>query len=226
MDKIYATLSADIVDSTSLSAADTIKLKELLEGFFPVMKSFCDEAWGRVVRGDSVECVIPKVRQSLRLALLLKCYVRTLELDSASRMMKKKGVRMALGLGTLRIADEEKGIIDGDAIYASGRGLDAMSDSDAVTFSIVSSELNVGGYAALSDMMGFVIDKATNKQCSVLYYLLRGYNQKKVAQMLSLEPPTVNQHVNAVGWTAIQRALNRFETEDFEKLILKKGIKQ
>ena len=49
MDKIYATLSADIVDSTSLSAADTIKLKELLEGFFPVMKSFCDEAWGRVV---------------------------------------------------------------------------------------------------------------------------------------------------------------------------------
>ena len=44
--------------------------------------------------------------------------------------------------------------------------------------------------------------------------------------MLSLEPPTVNQHVNAVGWTAIQRALNRFETEDFEKLILKKGIKQ
>ena len=31
MDKIYATLSADIVDSTSLSAADTIKLKELLE---------------------------------------------------------------------------------------------------------------------------------------------------------------------------------------------------
>ena len=31
MDKIYATLSADIVDSTSLSAADTIKLKELLD---------------------------------------------------------------------------------------------------------------------------------------------------------------------------------------------------
>lgn len=101
-----------------------------------------------------------------------------------------------------------------------------MSDSDAVTFSIVSTELNVGGYAALSYMMGFVIDRATNKQCSVLYYLLRGYNQKKVAQMQSLEPPTVNQHVNAVGWTAIQRALNRFETEDFEKLILKKGTKQ
>ena len=86
-----------------------------------------------------------------------------------------------------------------DCSAPSGRELDAMSDSGAVTFSIVSSELNVGGYAALSDMMGFVIDRATNKQCSVLYYLLLGYNQKKVAQMLSLEPPTVNQHVNAEG---------------------------
>lgn len=85
-----------------------------------------------------------------------------------------------------------------------------MSDSDAVTFSIVSNELNIGEYAALSDMMGFVIDRATNKQCSVLYYLLRGYNQKKVAQMLSLEPPTVNQHVNAVGWTAIRDSHRRW----------------
>ena len=92
MNKVYATLSADIVDSTSLLAEDTVKLKESLEGFFPVMKSFCGEAWGRVVRGDSVECVIPEVAQSLRIALLLKCYVKMLELDSASRTMKKKGI--------------------------------------------------------------------------------------------------------------------------------------
>ncbi len=57
MNRVYATLSADIVDSTSLSAEDTVKLKESLEGFFPVMQLFCDKAWGRVTRGDSVECV-------------------------------------------------------------------------------------------------------------------------------------------------------------------------
>ena len=215
MEKMFATLSADVVDSTSLSAEDTIRLKELLEGFFPVMKSLCDQAWGRVVRGDSVECVIPEVTQSLRIALLLKCYVRSLELNSASVSLKKKGIRIAIGIGTLRIADEAKGIIDGEAIYASGRELDALSDSDSTTLALVSNELNVGGYAALCDILGFVVDQATNKQCCVLYYLLLGYSQKKVAQKLGLEPPTVNQHANAVGWNAIQRALLKFESEKY-----------
>lgn len=215
MDKKYATISADVVDSTSLSAEDTIKLKDSLEGFFSVMRSLCSEAWGRVVRGDSVECVIPDVSKALRIGLLLKCYVRSLELSSASKLLRRKGVRLAIGIGSLRIADEQLGIIDGDAVYASGRELDALSSSDSVTLSLVSTVPWVKGYAALCDVLGFVIDGATNKQCDVLYYLLLGYSQKKIAQVLGLEPPTVNQHAAALGWSAIQRALVKFESEKF-----------
>lgn len=76
---------------------------------------------------------------------------------------------MVIGLGTLRIADQQLGIIDGEAIYNSGRELDAMSASDQVTLSLVSSELRVGGYAALCDVLGYLVDRATNKQCIVLY---------------------------------------------------------
>ena len=226
MNKIYATLSADIVDSTSLSAEDTIKLKESLEDFFPVMRQFCEQAWGRVVRGDSVECVIPDVSQSLRIGLLLKCYVRSLDLVSASAILKRKGIRMVIGLGTLRIADQKLGIIDGEAIYNSGRELDAMSASDQVTLSLVSSELHVGGYAALCDVLGYLVDRATNKQCSVLFYLLMGYSQKMIAQTMGLEPSTVSQHAAALGWGAIQRALGwgaiqralaKFEKENYNQ---------
>ena len=214
MNKVYATLSADIVDSTSLSAEDTIKLKESLEGFFPMMKSFCGEAWGRVVRGDSVECVIPEVAQSLRIALLLKCYVKMLDLDSASRAMKKKGIRVVIGLGSLRINDRKNGIIDGEAIYNSGRELDKLSGSDGITLSLVSSEMNVGGYSALCDILGFVATRATGKQCQVLYHLLLGETQMQIAKKLGLEQPTVNQHAAAVGWSAIQRALAKYESDD------------
>lgn len=215
MEKIYATISADVVDSTSLSAEDTIKLKESLEGFFPIMHSLCAGAWGRVVRGDSVECVIPDVSKALRIGLLLKCYVRSLELSSASKIFKRKGVRVAIGIGLLRIADEQVGIIDGDAIYASGRELDNLSGSDSMTLSMVSTLPAMKGYAALCDVLGFVVDGATNKQCEVLYYLLQGYSQKMIAQVLGLEPPTVNQHATALGWGAIQRALVKFESEKF-----------
>ena len=215
MEKIFATVSADVVDSTSLSAEDTIKLKKSFDGFFPVMRSLCAQAWGRVVRGDSVECVIPDVSRSLRIGLLLKCYVRSLELPSASKALRRKGVRMAIGIGQLRIADEQQGIIDGDAIYASGRELDTMSGSDSVTLSMVSTVPGVNGYAALCDVLGFVVDGATNKQCEVLYYLLQGYSQKKIAQVMGLEPPTVNQHAVALGWSAIHRALVKFESEKY-----------
>ncbi len=215
MDKIYATISADVVDSTSLSAEDTIRLKESLEGFFPVMRSLCGQAWGRVVRGDSVECVIPEVALSLRIALLIKCYVRSLELPSASTLMRKKGVRMAIGIGALRIVDEEKGIIDGEAIYASGRELNALAGSDAVTISLVADLPGMRGYAALCDVLGFMVDQSTNKQCNVLYYLLLGYSQKKIAEVLGLEPPTVNKHAAAAGWNVIQRAMSRFEKESY-----------
>ncbi len=213
MNRVYATLSADIVDSTSLSAEDTVKLKESLEGFFPVMQLFCDKAWGRVTRGDSVECVIPDVAQSLRIALLLKCYVKTLNFDSASRAMKKKGIRVVIGLGSLRINDKNNGIIDGEAIYNSGRELDKLSGSDSITLSLVSSEMNVGGYSALCDILGFVVTRATSKQCQVLYRLLLGETQMQIAKILGLEQPTVNQHAAAVGWNAIQRALARYESE-------------
>lgn len=215
MNKIYATLSADIVDSTSLSVEDTVRLKESLENFFPVMKKFCNSAWGRVVRGDSVECVIPDVKLSLRIALLLKCYIKSLELKSASTTMRKKGIRVVVGLGSLRINDEANGIIDGEAIYNSGRELDKQSGSDSVSLSLVSKELRVGGYAALCDILSFVVTRATNRQCGVLYRLLLGETQKEIAKNLGLEQPTVNQHSNAVGWNSIQRALARFEAEDF-----------
>lgn len=221
MERMYATLSADVVDSTSLSAEDIIRLKGYLDGFSPIMKMVCKEAWGRVVRGDSMECVVPDMKKSLRIALLLKCYVRALDLMSASSLMKKKGIRTVVGLGSLRINDEQNGIIDGEAIYNSGRELDKLSGNDAISLVMVSGELNVNGYAALCDVLGFVLDQATSKQCAVLQYLLLGQTQMQVAKCLGLEQPTVNQHANAAGWNAIQRALNRFENDDFEKLKLK-----
>lgn len=215
MKRVYATLSADVVDSTSLSTADVVRMKECLEQFLPVMKSLCDEAWGRVVRGDSLECVIPDARLSLRIALMLKCYVKSAVFATGSPLLRKKGIKVVLGLGSLRINDEAAGIIDGEAIYESGRMLDKGAGGDATLLSLVSNELDVRGYSALCDVLGFILKRATGRQCRVLYFLLLGRTQQRIASELGLEQPTVNQHANAVGWNAIQRALARFESEHF-----------
>lgn len=216
MRELYATLSADVVESTSLSAGDLIKMKMCLDRFVPIMKGLCGGAWGRVVRGDSLECVIPEARLSLRIALLLKCYVKSLDLITSGPMLRKKGIRVVIGLGSLRINDEASGIIDGEAIYESGRVLDKGGGTDTTLLSLVSTELDVRGYSALCDVLGFVLTRATSKQCMVLYHLLLGKTQQQVAAELGLEQPTVNQHAYAVGWNAIQRALIKFESENFK----------
>lgn len=54
---MIATISADIVRSTSLKTEDLIalrnSLKELLDDFEKDYPGF----WARIVRGDSIECV-------------------------------------------------------------------------------------------------------------------------------------------------------------------------
>lgn len=54
----YATISADIVDSTKLDANDTMRIKQHLTNFLKYMMSVSKGSWGRVVKGDAFECVL------------------------------------------------------------------------------------------------------------------------------------------------------------------------
>ena len=73
---MIATISADIVRSTSLRTEDLMllrdRLRELMEKFEKESPGF----WARIVRGDSIECVVPAYRDSLRIAILIKLFVK------------------------------------------------------------------------------------------------------------------------------------------------------
>ena len=48
------------------------RLRELMEKFEKESPGF----WARIVRGDSIECVVPAYRDSLRIAILIKLFVK------------------------------------------------------------------------------------------------------------------------------------------------------
>jgi hypothetical protein len=50
--------------------------------------------------------------------------------DKEIKDFKEYGVRVAVGIGELSIWNKKKGIIDGEAIYLSGRAVNEMSNSD------------------------------------------------------------------------------------------------
>ena len=71
-----ATISADIVRSTSMGTAGLLDLRRGLLGLIRDLEKDIPGFWARIVRGDCLECVIPDARDALRIAILLKLFVK------------------------------------------------------------------------------------------------------------------------------------------------------
>ena len=125
---MVAIISADIASSTSLKTKELIELRRLLQELFSRIAEVSPGFWGRIVRGDSIECFVPEYHDALRIAILIKLYVKmTVAEWDCSPLLQRYGIRFSIGLGAINYADKEDDIIDGPAIYISGRNLDAIS---------------------------------------------------------------------------------------------------
>ena len=125
---MVATISADIVSSTSLSTKELIELRRQLSKLFGGIAEDSLGFWGRIVRGDSIECFVPEYHDALRIAILIKLYVRIIVAEwDCSPLLRRYGIRFSIGMGAINYADRGEDIMDGPAIYISGRNLDAIS---------------------------------------------------------------------------------------------------
>ena len=125
---MIATISADIVRSTSMNTEDLIVLRNRLRDLFHDFEDDYPGFWARIVRGDSIECVVPNYNDALRIAILIKLYVKTRVSEfECSEMLQRYGIRFSIGVADIKYADKKEDIINGPAIYLSGRNLDEIS---------------------------------------------------------------------------------------------------
>lgn len=211
---MFGTISADIVESTSLSAEDTRRLQEYLQAFTEKLSSGQDEEWGRVVKGDGIEYLTNKPGTILRMALMLKCYIRMFVVkDGCSDRFKRYGVRISMAVGDLRITDKAHGIIDGESIYLSGRGLSKLSKSNTETLSFSTNNKSLDGMDTICSLLDAIINKATSRQCEIIYYKLNNLNERDIASKLGIKQPAVNQHASSCCWNAIAKSVVYFENK-------------
>ena len=186
---MIATISADIVRSTSLQTEDLIilrnKLRELLDDFEKDYPGF----WARIVRGDSIECVVPEYRYALRIAILIKLFVKILagEFD-CHELLHRHGIRFSIGIADISYADKAEDMINGPAIYLSGRNLDEISRRDLYTAmeveAVPKSFSNVmDSYVAL---LNNLVDSYSVKQAEVVFYKLLGYKEMGISKRLGI----------------------------------------
>lgn len=219
-----ATISADIVSSTSLSMIDLTHLQSVIRQFLDELsRESQDEDWGRLFKGDSVEIFLKDPHKALRKALLLKALVKKTfvesNMEARQSLFKRFGVRMAIGIGEMRMANKDRDVLDGEAIYYSGRMLE-KADREGVSvkrsmFFACKDPMLTEQMDVMLGLLDVLFKDATARQSEILYYKLTGLNEEEIAAKLNIKQSAVNQHSNASGWKAIESAVNYFEKLDF-----------
>lgn len=212
-----AAISADIVASTSLTQEQRIlldtKVRELLcalRKLFGVRNFF-----GRLVKGDCLECIFEQPPSALRAALLIRTFVKALDIKSSNSKFNDYGVRVAVGIGAITTLDRKRGFIAGDAIVLSGRAVQELSNHTkrgGLVFRSANEDWN-NTMTPLFALLDTLLVKSTKKQCGVLWHRLSGKTEKEICAITGISQPTINRHARAAGWDAIKSAMNYFEGE-------------
>ena len=217
---MIATLSADIVRSTSLHTQDLINLRNGLRDLLDDIEKDYPGVWARIVRGDTVECVVPCYQHVLRIAILLKLFVKIHVAGYiCSELLQRYGIRFSIAIGNLTYAKKEDDIIDGPAIYLSGRNLDEISrkSSNMSIFEIVRGPLSINNildsYVA---MISNIVDSYSAKQAAVVFYKLLGFKEVEISERLGIYQSAVNTRSTNAQWGLLNMAIKDFESFELE----------
>jgi hypothetical protein len=218
-----ATLSADIVSSTALCIEQRLELEEKLSQLLILLEEIlgADKFFGRLIKGDYIECVLEDPKLALRVALLMKSFVKSLDIrigkDSDKRLkdFKEYGIRVAVGVGELSIWNKEKGIIDGEAIYLSGRAINEMTAYDkkiknTLVFKSGNEDWN-SAFLPLFNLLDVLFSRCKKAQSEIVFYKLLSKSEKEITEITKKRQSTINQHSTATGWYAIESAVECFE---------------
>lgn len=224
-------VSSDIIGSTSIHTDDKLLLlDELKNTLFQQLKSRFN-TYTRIAKGDMIECYIPNPADTLRVALIIKCFIKSriaprfsiirgknLKADQRNRYFRIHGVRMAIAVDDMEIIDKRKGILEGEAIYKAGRMLGEYHSYDKQRIVIKNSMYFLSGNKTLQEefevivmLMDGLLLKTTSRQCELLSERLFDLSELEIADQFGISQSAVNQGLKISGWPSIDKAIKLFE---------------
>lgn len=224
-------VSSDIIGSTSIDTDDKLLLlDELKETLFSRLKSRFD-TYTRIAKGDMIECYIPEPADTIRVALIIKCFIKSRMASKFAIIKKGKpgakqrnryfkiyGVRMAIAVDNMEKIDKRKGVMEGEAIYKTGRVLGEYHTYDKQRIVIKNSMFFLSGNLRLQDAFEVIVMlfdglllKTTSRQCELLTERLFERSESEIARQFKISQSAVNQGLKISGWPSIDKALKLFE---------------
>ncbi len=220
-----AVITADIIHSSKLTNdVKRMVYKSVENVLLAVNEDF--NTMSETYRGDSFQCLVKNPKDALRVALIIRTFIRSLnfserhEVSKVSKPLEKKvviypvwmfDVRMTIGIGSVNLKMKNISTSDGIAFQLSGRLLDEIKDSKN-RFAITSADRYNEELRMESALLDVIINSTTALQCEVINLKLLGFTEIEIAKQLYIKQEAVNQRSVSGNWNIIKKMIHYFET--------------
>ena len=187
-------------------------------------------------RGDGFQCLLLNPQHALRVALLIKTFIKSFGLYEFSTTNKKQSIedrrsldnlervrnrtflnmrplfsdsRISIGIGETEDIGKKISMTSGEAFILSGRALDEYKAKQ--TFGIYTNDKFAEELKTESILLDFILSKTTTAQSEVIMWKLLGYTENEISDTLQINQSAVNQRSNGAGWYSIDSLVQRFE---------------
>jgi hypothetical protein len=221
----YAIITGDVVSSGKIKPASRQKLFEAINDLLKKMK----RKWIRefeTYRGDSLQCATVSPEKSLRVALIIRSFLKAYPPTNArfkTNQRKKKSmlkgyfstsfdIRLAVGIGKIDFINKKKiSNSDGEAFRLSGNTLDELKQNNQkLGVKTFNKDFNHQTEHSILLLDG-LIEKWTQNQAELVYYKLQNKKEDEIAELLGISQSAVNQRTKTAQWYAIEKLIAYFE---------------
>ena len=220
-----AVITGDIIQSTRLTNEQKINIFNAIRGYLKRLKKDY-EVKSELFRGDSFQCLVNDPGDVLRIALLIKTFIRSLNPSDIYNITKKSDgkkktdtpittwivdARIAIGIAEVAVETKTLASSSGKAFYLSGFLLDDIKNSKQ-HLAIDSDDKYSEEWRTESILLDAIIRKTTALQCVVINYKLNFMTETEISNELNIGQSAVNQRSNNGDWRAIEAMVDRFES--------------
>ena len=222
--KVYAIITGDIINSRRVKSDTRESLYNEVQLFLKRLK---EEKWLKKVEqsgGDSFQCEVARIQYALRVALMIKCFIKAktnIPYSISGKKIKEitdisirlAGVRISIGISTADFIKRKLGESDGDAFLLSGEGLEQLKNEySELSLKTNSQSLNIEVHSIVL-LLDALVQKYFARQAEVILQKLQEKKEDEIARILNISQSAVNQSARSGKWHAIETALKDVETK-------------
>lgn len=210
-----AVITGDLVNS---SQYDLVTMNALISRLNKEFDRLSGEFSEKIVRfsmyrGDSFQGIIEDASLALSIAIRLKALVNSYSTDksSAGNRSPLADVRIAIGIGTGNYNPDAIHISNGEAFQLSGRALDTMKH-DNLKMSLHTNNEDINDeFKVHMSFLDHVTNHWSMASAEVVYFLLKAYKERDIADELNRSQAAINLRKKAAGWEEIKLLLGRYD---------------